>query len=227
MFILNTILYILGILLIGFKFGLRTVYSSYMLNLVFYLLQRFFPIAEPLIDDKLTQLIILAVMGGSGLAIVFKQHASTGGTDITGKIINKYFHIDLGKAVLISDLFIAILAFTIHGVSSFIYGTVGLFLNGIVIDFLLNKLSENKEVIIISKKPDLIRDFIINVLDKGATIYEARGAYTNEEKEIIRTIISKRDFYKLRDFIISVDKNAFITISNIQTIGLGFMNIED
>lgn len=228
MFVLNTILYILGIIIIGFKFGLRTVYSSYMLNLVFYLLQKYFPIDEPLMDDNLTQLIILAVLSGTGLALVFKQQASTGGTDITGKIINKYFHIDIGKAVLISDLFIAILAFTINGFTSFIYGTIGIFLNGLVIDYILNKLSETKEVVIISEKSALIKDFIINVLDKGATIYEARGAYTNEEKEIIRTIITKRDFFKLREYINSVDKNAFITVNSIyQTFGLGFLDINE
>lgn len=228
MFILNTILYVLGMLLIGFKFGVRTIYSGYMLNFIFYLLQEFFPINEPLMDDKLVQLLILSVMGATGLAIVFKQQASTGGTDITGKILNKYFHIDLGKAVLLSDIVIVFLSYTINGFSSFIYGIVGVFLNGIVIDYLLIKFSETKEVVIISNKSEMIKDYIIKVLDKGATIYDARGAYTNEEKQIIRTIVTKRDFYKLKEFILSIDKKAFITVNSIyQTFGLGFLDITD
>lgn len=228
MFILNTILYLLGFLLIGKTFGIRTVYSGYMLNFIYYLLEHFFPIKEPLMNDLLTQLIIMSAMSALGLSIVFKCNASTGGTDITGKILNKYFHIDLGKAVLISDVFITITAFSINGITSFIYGLFGIFLNGIFIDYLLQKFSESKEVVIISKEPDRIKDFIINVLDRSATIYEARGAYTNEEKEIIRTILSKREFIKLKEFISTIDRNAFITVNNIhQTFGLGFTDITE
>lgn len=228
MFILNTILYLLGFLLIGKTFGIRTVYSGYMLNFIYYLLEHFFPIKEPLMNDLLTQLIIMSAMSALGLSIVFKCNASTGGTDITGKILNKYFHIDLGKAVLISDVFITITAFSINGITSFIYGLFGIFLNGIFIDYLLQKFSESKEVVIISKEPDRIKDFIINVLDRSATIYEARGAYTNEEKEIIRTVLSKREFIKLKEFISTIDRNAFITVNNIhQTFGLGFTDITD
>lgn len=228
MFILNTILYLLGFLLIGKTFGIRTVYSGYMLNFIYYLLEHFFPIKEPLMNDLLTQLIIMSAMSALGLSIVFKCNASTGGTDITGKILNKYFHIDLGKAVLISDVFITITAFSINGITSFIYGLFGIFLNGIFIDYLLQKFSESKEVVIISKEPDRIKDFIINVLDRSATIYEARGAYTNEEKEIIRTVLSKREFIKLKEFISTIDRKAFITVNNIhQTFGLGFTDITE
>lgn len=228
MFILNTILYLLGFLLIGKTFGIRTVYAGYMLNFIYYLLEHFFPIKEPLMNDLLTQLIIMSAMSALGLSIVFKCNASTGGTDITGKILNKYFHIDLGKAVLISDVFITITAFSINGITSFIYGLFGIFLNGIFIDYLLQKFSESKEVVIISKEPDRIKDFIINVLDRSATIYEARGAYTNEEKEIIRTVLSKREFIKLKEFISTIDRNAFITVNNIhQTFGLGFTDITE
>ncbi len=228
MFIINTVLYTLGFILIGRKFGLRTVFSGYTLNFLYYLLERIYPIEKPLMDDKLTQLIILSAMSALGLAIVFKHNASTGGTDITGKIINKYFHIDLGKAVLISDLFIVLSAFSINGVTSFIYGIFGIFLNGIMIDYLLQRFSSTKEVVIISNKSELIKDFIINVLEKGATIYEARGAYTNEEKEIIRTIVNKREFIRLKSFIMSIDTDAFITVNEIhQTFGLGFMDITD
>jgi len=228
MFILNTFLYIIGTIFIGSKFGLRTVYSGYMLTLLYYLLQKIYPIHEPLMDDLLTQLIILSVMSAAGLAIVFKHHASTGGTDITGKILNKYLHIDLGKAVLISDLFIAVTAFTINGFTSFIYGLFGIFLNGLIIDYLLRKFSEKKEVVIISNESEKVKQYVMFVLEKGATIYEARGAYTNDKKEIIRTVITKREFYKLKTYIMSIDPNAFITVNDIlETFGLGFMDITD
>ncbi len=228
MFVLNTILYILGTIFIGFKFGFRTVYSGYTLNLIYYLLQKIYPINAPLIEDKLLQLIILSVMSATGLAIVFKHHASTGGTDITGKILNKYFHIDLGKAVLLSDLVITLFAFTINGFSSFLYGLFGIFLNGLIIDYLLNKFSESKEIVIISEQCEAIKNFIIYEVEKGATIYDARGAYTNDEKEIIRTVVNKREFFKIKDYIMSIDSNAFITVNDIhETFGLGFMDITD
>ncbi|QVK18561.1 YitT family protein [Mycoplasmatota bacterium] len=228
MFILNTILYILGTIFIGFKFGVRTVYSGYMLNFLYYLMVKIYPIKEPLIDDLLLQLIILSVMSAAGLAIVFRHHASTGGTDITGKILNKYFHIDLGKAVLLSDLVITISAFSINGFSSFIYGLFGIFLNGLIIDYLLRKFSETKEVVIISEECDKVKEFIMYSLEKGATIYEAKGAYTNDKKEIIRSVVTKREFFKLKDYIMSIDANAFITVNDIHaTFGLGFRDITD
>ncbi|MDF2698647.1 MAG: transporter [Haloplasmataceae bacterium] len=231
MTILNTILFILGMLLIGFGYGIRTLYSSYMLSFMVIVLERFFPIDGPLIPEGghlFVQLTLLSIVTAIGLAIVFKYNASTGGTDITGKIINKYFHVDLGKAVLISDLFITLAALYIYDFKTFAYGLIGVIMNGLVIDFVLDTIKEQREITIISEKSDEISKFIIEVLEKGATIYPGIGAYTKQERDIIITIVNKKEFYKLKEYIKLIDLNAFITVNDIrETFGEGFTALSD
>lgn len=192
-------------------------------------LEKIYPIVpgEPLMDDAFIQLIIASIMSAVGLSIAFKYRASTGGTDITGKILNKYFHIDLGKAVLFSDLLITLSAFSLS-FSSFIYGLFGIILNGVMIDYFLNKFNERKEVVIISEKCEEIKEYIMNVIEKGATIYIAKGAYTNQEKEVIRTVVNNKELINLKLYIKTLDPSAFITVNVIhETYGLGFLAVTD
>lgn len=228
MLVLNVFLFIVGFIFIGFSFGVRTIYSSLALSIMVFIMGKLYPINEPLMEDLLIQLIYASVTSAIGLSIAFRFNASTGGTDITGKIINKFFHIDLGKAVLLSDLLITVSAFSINGFSSFIYGLLGVFLNGLLIDYFLSKFKERKEIVIISQKAEAIKTFIINEIEKGATIYEARGAFTNEEKEIIRTVVNRKEFIRLKIYIKEIDPHAFITVHAIhETFGEGFISITD
>lgn len=228
MLMLNLILFIVGFIFIGSKFGIRTIYSSLALSLMVTMLGNVYPIPEPLMDDLLIQLIYASVTSAIGLSIAFRFNASTGGTDITGKILNKFFHMDLGKAVLLSDLLITLSAFSINGFSSFIYGLLGVFLNGLLIDYFLLKFKERKEIVIISEESEKIKAFIINKIEKGATIYDARGAFTNKEKEIIRTVVNRKEFIRLKLYIKNIDPTAFITVHAIhETFGEGFISITD
>lgn len=229
MLLINIILFVVGFIFIGSDFGIRTIFSSLVLSLMVSLLEKIYPIVpgEPLMEDAFIQLIIASIMSAIGLSIAFKYRASTGGTDITGKILNKYFHINLGKAVLLSDLLITLSAFTLS-FSAFVYGLFGIILNGIMIDYFLNKFNERKEIVIISEQCDEIKNYIINVLEKGATIYIAKGAYTNQEKEVIRTVVNNKELITLKLYLKTVDPNAFITVNVIhETYGLGFMAVTD
>ena len=174
----------------------------------------------------LLQLIVGILISGTGMGIVFNQNASTGGTDIIAKIINKFFHIDLGKAVLMSDFIITIIAALTFGLTKGLYAMLGVIMNGYIIDNVIEGFSVCKEVVIISEKGDLIKKFIIDELQRGATIYYAKGAFSGENKEVITTIIDRKEYVKLRNYIKDIDTASFITIKNIrETLGEGFKSI--
>lgn len=223
MVFLDIILFSLGFFTIGAHFGARTLYSSFLLSGLVWLIDLLFPVTEPLIEDQFIQLLLCIVISALGMAIVFRHNASTGGTDITAKILNKYLGIDLGKGVLLSDIVVTLLAFSTFNLTTVLYGLVGIFLNGLIIDFVLDKFKERKEIRIITDDHHEIRRFIIDTLEKGATIYTGYGAYTNNEKLIITTILNQKEYLKLKKFIAEHRINAFITVTSInQTFGLGF-----
>lgn len=226
MIIMNIILFLIAFLIFGPGFGGRTIYVSIGLSSMIWALEIFYPIKKPLSDDLLLQLIFGILISGAGMGIVFNQNASTGGTDIIAKIINKYFHIDLGKAVLMSDFVITLIAAATFGITKGLYAILGVIMNGYVIDNVIEGFSVCKEVVIISDKGDEIKKFIIDELQRGATIYYAKGAYSGESKEVITTIIDRKEFVKLRNFIKEIDTASFITINNVrETLGEGFKSI--
>jgi uncharacterized membrane-anchored protein YitT (DUF2179 family) len=228
MIILDIILFTLGFITIGAHFGGRTLFSSFLLSGSVWFLNLFFPITEPLVEDRFIQLILCIVLSAVGMAVVFRHNASTGGTDITAKILNKFFHIDLGKGVLLSDLVVTLLAFVTFDLDTVFYGIVGIFLNGLIIDFILNKFKESKEVRIITHDLSIIKPFIMDELERSATIYKGYGAYTNEERAIITTILNRHEYIRLKKFIGDSKIEAFITVSNInEAFGLGFESLTE
>lgn len=226
MFFMNILLFIIGFIFIGFNFGAKTIYSSFALSGIVWFLERVNPISHPLTNDILMELLISSLMSALGMAMVFSQNASTGGTDIIAKILNKYFDIDLGKAVLSADFLIVLSSAFVFGIKMGMYGILGVILCGVLIDYFLQNVNTNKEIIIISNESDPIKDFIVTVLDRGATIYVAKGAFTNSEKEVIRTIVNRKEFIKLKKYIQLLDRDAFITVNDVSvTYGEGFINL--
>jgi len=226
MLLCNIVLFIICFLIIGPDFGNKTVYSSFMLTFLVWLLQKICPISVPIMDDTLAQLIIAVFLSSTGMALIFKQNGSTGGTDIIAKILNKFFGIGLGKGVLISDISIIFFSMAVFGIRLGVYGLLGVLLNGLVIDYILKVMSTNKEVVIVTSDCLNIRGYILDTLGRGATISYAKGAYTNDDKEVLRTVIPKSELIKLKRFIKSVDSNAFITVNDInETIGEGYLSL--
>jgi uncharacterized membrane-anchored protein YitT (DUF2179 family) len=220
---MNMFLFVLGFVFIGFEFGAKTIYSSLFVSGAVWFLERFFPVTAPLSDDILVQLIFGTLLGATGMAIVFNQNASTGGTDITAKILNKYFNIDIGKGVLACDFFIVLAAGWVFGMRIGMYAMLGVILNGFLVDNVIIGLRINKYVVIVSRASEDIRRFIVNDLGSGATIYEGRGGWSGERKEVITTIVNRRKFIRLRGFIKALDPDAFISVNNIhEVLGEGF-----
>ena len=226
MLIMNTVLFVIGIIFIGSDFGIKTIYSSFCLSGMIWVLESFFPIKGSLTGDIFLELLFGILIAGAGMAIVFLNNASTGGTDIIAKILNKYFHINIGKGVLMADFFITLAATFAFGIKIGLYALLGVIINGFVIDFVIEGIETNKQVTIVTTKVDIINAFIMSELGRGATVYLAKGAYTNEQKEIITTVVDRKEFIKLRNFIKETDQRAFITVNNVhETLGEGFKSL--
>ena len=226
MIFINIILFILAFLVIGASFGAKTIYSSLGISGFIFIMEKVYPMKKPFTGDLMLELIFGILISGVGMGIVFNQNASTGGTDITAKILNKFFNIDIGKAVLLCDFTITILAIASFGARKGLYALLGVIINGYVIDGIIEGINTCKNVVIISTKTEEVKEYIMQELGRGATIYYARGAYSEEDKQVLTTVVGKRQFVKLRDFIKSIDRDAFLTVNNVhETFGEGFKNI--
>ncbi|MFB1083352.1 YitT family protein [Jeotgalibacillus sp. JSM ZJ347] len=218
MILVNIVLFILGIIFLGFQFGAKTIYTSFALSGYVWLLELVVPITAPLSDDILIQLIIGQCIAAIGMGIVFHQRASTGGTDIIAMILNKYIKVEIGRAVLFSDLAVALSSSLLFGPQAGMYAFFGVILNGLMIDYTLQQFNANKEVVIISQESALIRAFIVGELGRGATIHTAKGAFNYEQKEVITTILGRKDLSRLKNYVGKQDEKAFITVHNMNEI---------
>jgi uncharacterized membrane-anchored protein YitT (DUF2179 family) len=228
MLIMNVVLFIIAFIVIGPGFGAKTIYASLGLSAIIWIFEKFFPVSGSITGDTLLSLIFGILIGGIGMGIVFNQNASTGGTDIIAKILNKFFHIDIGKAMIASDFIVTVLAAITFGATTGMYALLGVIANGVVIDSFINGLSMRKQVTIISSMGSEIKKFIIDELQRGVTIYDAKGAYTGEVKEVLITIMSRKEFIRLKIFIKEIDDKAFITVSNVhEVLGEGFKSLDE
>lgn len=221
---LNIVLFVVGFLAIGPQFGAKTIYASFLLTGVIYIFDTFLKPAGPLADDLLVNLIVGILIQGVGLGIVFNQNASTGGTDIIAKVLNKFLHIDIGKSLLMADFVVVMLAGFSFGLNLGIYAFLGIIFNGIIIDNVIEGFNVKVNVSIISKHSDAIQKYIVETLERGATIYTAKGAYTMANKEIVTSVMDKKEFIKLKTFIKQIDPDAFVMTSNVrEVLGEGFI----
>ena len=219
-FVINLVLLIVGFILIGRDFGIKTVYSSLSLSGFIAIFEVIFPNQGPIMGDQFVDMICYLFVIAIGQAILFKCNASSGGLDIVGKIINKFFHIELGQAISIAGLCVAMMSIFIPGAKadSVVLSLLGTYLSGIILDHFIFGLNIKKRVCILSEKEEEIKEFILKNLRSGATIYEAIGAYDNVKRKEILAIVDKSEYSKLMNFVSKVDPNAFVTIININEV---------
>lgn len=227
MFIINAILLIIGFTTINFEFGSKTVYSSFALSGMVWVLGEVFPVHKPLTGDTFLELVYAIILPAVGSAIVFNQNASTGGTDIVAKILTKYTQVHIGKTLLMADFIITVMAGVVFGIKVGMYSVLGLILKAFIVDLAIEGMNVCKQMAIISSRTEDIKNFIIGQMGRGATVYKATGAYTNEERDVITTVVTRRQAIKLRRYIREIDNKAFITITNTsEIIGKGFRNVD-
>ena len=216
--VLNTVLLIIGFFTCGREFGAKTVYTSVMLPVFLRLFERLFPDFGSLTDSQELDVLCYILVVSVGLSILFNRNASSGGLDIVAKIMNKYLHMELGKAMSLSGMCVALSAALVYDKKTVVLSILGTYFNGIVLDHFIFDNSIKRRVCIITEKEEALRQFIINDLHSGATMYEAIGAYNFEKHNEIITIVDKSEYQKLMNFINREDPKACITIYNVSNM---------
>lgn len=216
--ILNVVLLIIGFFTCGREFGVKTVYTSVMLPLFLGLFEIIFPNFGSMTDSQELDVLCYILVVSVGLSILFNRNASSGGLDIAAKIMNKYLHMELGKAMSLSGMCVALSAALVYDKKTVVLSILGTYFNGIVLDHFIFDNNIKRRVCIITKKEEELRQFIIHDLHSGATIYEAIGAYNMEKRREIITIVDKGEYQKLMKFINQEDPKAFITVYNVSNM---------
>lgn len=226
MLIMDTVLYVVAFIIIGSKFGGKSIYSSIVLSTFIYILEKFLPFNVT--NDLMLATIFGTIISALGMAIVFNANASTGGTDIIAKILNKFMHIDIGKGLLIVDFFVTLLGAITFGINAGLYSLLAVIVNGFAIDKVIAGFNVCKEITIISHKNDAISKFILEELERGCTFIHGVGGFTGKDTTLLYTILGRNEFIKLKRFIAEVDKNAFITVGEVhEVMGEGFKGIDE
>lgn len=213
--ILNVVLLIIGFFTCGKEFGLKTVYTSVMLPVFLGIFENIFPNTGSITNSQELDVLCYILVVSVGLSILFNRNASSGGLDIVAKIINKYLHMELGKAMSLSGMCVALSAALVYDKKTVVLSVLGTYFNGIVLDHFIFDHNIKRRVCIITKKEEKLRQFIVRDLHSGATIYEAIGAYNMEKRNEIITIVNKGEYQKLMKYINQEDPEAFITVYTV------------
>ena len=213
--ILNVVLLIIGFFTCGREFGVKTVYTSVMLPLFLGVFERIFPDFGSMTNSQELDVLCYILVVSVGLSILFNRNASSGGVDIVAKIMNKYLHMDLGKAMSLSGMCVALSAALVYDKKTVVLSVLGTYFNGLVLDHFIFDHNIKRRVCIITKKEEELRQFIIHDLHSGATIYESIGAYNMEKRNEIITIVDKGEYQKLMNYMNREDPKAFITVYTV------------
>ena len=213
--ILNVVLLIIGFFTCGREFGVKTVYTSVMLPLFLGVFERSFSDFGSMTNSQELDVLCYVLVVSVGLSILFNRNASSGGLDIVAKIMNKYLHMDLGRAMSLSGMCVALSAALVYDKKTVFLSVLGTYFNGLVLDHFIFDHNIKRRVCIITKKEEALRHFIIHDLHSGATVYESYGAYNLEKRREIITIVDKSEYQKLMNFMNREDPQAFITVYTV------------
>lgn len=222
-FIINAVLLVLGFLFLGRGFGVRTVYSSTLLSVSLSVLDEIAPLSAPLTDEPLLELVFAVLLPGFGSAVLFNIGASSGGTDIVAMILRKFTSVNIGRALLLSDLLITLTAFLAFDMKTALFSVLGLVAKSLVVDNVIESINLCKSFNVVCSDPDKICGFITGELHRSATVFEAHGAYSHNHNYVVLTVLKPYQAVALRRFIHENEPGAFILITNTsEIIGKGF-----
>ena len=216
--ILNVVLLIIGFFTCGREFGVKTVYTSVMLPVFIALFERLFPDIGSLTDSQELDVLCYTLVVSVGLSILFNRNASSGGLDIVAKIMNKYLHMELGRAMSLSGMCVALSAALVYDKKTVVLSILGTYFNGLVLDHFIFDHNIKRRVCIITEKEEALRRFILSDLHSGATVYESYGAYNMQKRREIITIVDKSEYQKLMNYMNQEDPQAFITVYTVSDI---------
>ena len=223
MMIFNVALLGLGVAVFGKSFAGKTVYVSLLMSAVTWLMERMIPMAAPMTNQPLLELVFAVSLPAVGSAILFNLDASSGGTDIVAMVLRKYTSLDIGKALICSDLVITLAACVAFGMETGLFSILGLVMTSLLVDMVLENINTHKYFHIITTKPQAIEEFITSTLHRGATELHGEGAYTHEGRTVLLTVMNRHEAVLLRRYVRQVDPGAFVLIINTgEIVGKGF-----
>ena len=213
--IMNVGLLILGFLLIGPEFGAKTVYSTILLPVFLAAWEVILPNQPSITQDPLLDTVCYILVVGIGLSVLFSHNASSGGLDIVAKIMNKYLKMEVGKAMSLSGIVVALSSILCYDTKTVVLSVLGTFFGGIVVDYVIFGINIKRRVCVISKELDTIVNFVLHDLHSGATLYNSTGAYDKTPRTEMITIVDKNEYRQLMDFIHKTDPKAFVTVYSV------------
>lgn len=213
--VLNVVLLIIGFITCGREFGTKTVYTSILLPVFIGIFERIFPNIGSLTKTQELDVLCYVLVVSVGLSILFNMNASSGGLDIVAKIMNKYLHIELGKAMSLAGMCVALSAALVYDKKTVVLSVLGTYFNGMVVDHFIFGQNLKRRVCIITKYEEELRNFILHELHSGATIYDAIGAYNLDKRHEIITIVDKNEYQRLMNYINNLDPKAFVTVYTV------------
>lgn len=217
MIMINGLLFITAFMILGSSFGAKTLFSSLGLSFVVFIMEKYFYFG-PLTDNLMLSTIFGSALMGSGVGIILNRNASIGGTSLVGKIISKFTYIDQVNCIVATDIVVTLFSMVVFGIEIGLYQLLSVYLTGEIINKVIDGITYRREVMIISDKRDLIMRYLINDMHKGATLLNGRGGFTGRDTEIILTILTRRDFIKLKLYIRKVDPQAFISVNIVAEV---------
>lgn len=216
--VLNLGLLLVGLLLIGRDFGTKTLYTSVAIPAFMGLLELLFPGQPSVMEDPFLDMVCYLFLVSAGQAILFVRNASSGGLDIVGKILHKFLHMELGQAVALAGTCVALSSAFLYDARTVVLSVLGTYLGGIVLDHFLFGFDQKRRICVLSDKMEELRDYVLNRLHSGATIYEAIGAYDKKPHRELVVIVNKHEYTALRSYIEKVDPKAFLTVSAVSEV---------
>lgn len=217
-FILNAGLLIIGFLLIGPEFGVKTVYTSLLMPVYLRIFELVFPNFQSITGEPMLDVICYILVVGIGLSMLFSSNASSGGLDIVAKLMNKFLRMDLGTAMSLSGMLVAMSSALVYDSKTVVLSVLGTYFGGMIVDHFIFGLNLKRRVCIISHKHDQLIHFILHTLHSGATVYDAIGAYDGTVRQEIVTIVDKHEYRMLMDYIRKNDPKAFLTVYSVNEI---------
>lgn len=217
MILINGVLFITAFALIGKSFGAKTLVSSLGLSFAVFVMERYL-YWGPLTTNPMLAAIFGSALMGIGVGIILNRNATIGGTSLMGKIIAKMTFLDQVNCIMATDLIVTLFAMVVFGVEIGLYQLISVYLTGVVINKVIDGISYRREVMIITSKRDVIMHYIISDMKKGATLLQGKGGFTGADTEIILSILTQRDFIRLKIFIRQVDPRAFISVNMVTEV---------
>ena len=222
--IINTALLIVGFIFLGRNFAFSTVYCSMLLSLAVNVMERFYPMTQPLTNQPLLELCFAVLLPAFGSAILFNLNASSGGTDIVAMIVRKYTSMNIGMALMVADALITVAGLFCFGIQAGLFCILGLLMKSVLVDYVMDSFRTKKCFQIITTNPDPIVEFITVNLHRGATLEDVYGAFHHERKTMIITVLTRAQALALRRFIHTNDPHAFMVITaSTEIVGKGFL----